>query len=105
MHASRSNLAGPHDKAGRMADKREDFDIWSLKQEAPKGPKKHMTPPTRLTHPQFIRVLRRAGYSQELIQEIAAQLEDPIDTERDAHILARYGVTRGHLMDLMGAGP
>jgi hypothetical protein len=51
------------------------------------------------------RVLRRAGYSVELIREIYDQLADPIDLDRDAPTLSRYGITTEHLMDLMGGSP
>jgi hypothetical protein len=50
-------------------------------------------------------VLKRAGYPPEVIEEIAAQLADPIDVDRDAHILDRYNLTRGRLMEVMGASP
>jgi hypothetical protein len=50
-------------------------------------------------------VLRRAGYPPEVVKELIAQLPDPVDVDRDAAILARYGVTRGRLMELMGASP
>jgi hypothetical protein len=59
----------------------------------------------KITHDEVVRVLQRAGYSPEAIQELIAQLEDPVDVDRDATILARYGVTRGRLMELMGASP
>jgi hypothetical protein len=59
----------------------------------------------RITHEEFARVLRRAGYSPEVIAEIAAQLQDPVDVDRDERVLTRYGVTRGRLMELMGASP
>lgn len=52
-----------------------------------------------------IRVLRRAGYSAEIIQEIDDQLSDPIDLDRDAPTLSRYGITREHLMEVMGGSP
>jgi hypothetical protein len=45
------------------------------------------------------------GYPPHLIEEITAQLADPIDVDRDARILSNYGVTQDHLMDLMGASP
>ena len=51
------------------------------------------------------RVLRRAGYSVEFIREFFDQLADPIDLDRDAPTLARYGITTEHLMDLMGGSP
>ena len=52
-----------------------------------------------------VRVLRRAGYSTETIQEIDDQLADPIDLDRDAPTLLRYGITRERLMDAMGGSP
>lgn len=51
------------------------------------------------------RVLRRAGYPLELIQEIHDQLEDPIDLDRDAEMLSRYGITRDELINRMEAAP
>ena len=59
----------------------------------------------RISHAEFIRILRRAGYPRETIEKIAAQLPDPIDADRDAAILERYGLTRERLMDRMGASP
>jgi hypothetical protein len=64
-----------------------------------------MTSGTRITHAEFARRLRRFGYPPEVIDEIAAQLEDPIDVERDSQILDRYNLTRGRLMEIMGASP
>jgi hypothetical protein len=52
-----------------------------------------------------VRVLRRAGYSTEIIQEIDDQLSDPIDLDCDAATLSRYGITREHLMEVMGGSP
>ena len=51
------------------------------------------------------RVLRRAGYSVEFIREVHDQLADPIDLDRDAPTLSRYGITSEHLMDRMGGSP
>ena len=64
-----------------------------------------MTSSVHLSHAEFARVLTRAGYPPELIAEIAAQLADPIDVDRDARILDRYNLTRGRLMEVMGASP
>lgn len=58
-----------------------------------------------ITHDEFARVLRRAGYPPEVIEELVAQLGNPVDVDRDESVLVRYGVTRGRLMDLMGASP
>ena len=65
-----------------------------------------MAPPgTRISHAEFARRLRRFGYPPEVIEEIAAQLEDPIDVDRDSQILERYNLTPGQLMEAMGASP
>ncbi|HEX3277475.1 MAG TPA: hypothetical protein VHR40_03065 [Thermoleophilaceae bacterium] len=64
-----------------------------------------MTPGTQISHAEFARVLRRAGYPPEVIEEIAAQLADPIDVDRDAPILDHYNLSRGRLMEVMGASP
>jgi hypothetical protein len=51
------------------------------------------------------RVLRRTGFTPERIDEISAQLPDPIDLERDKGILYRLGLSRELLMDLLGGSP
>jgi hypothetical protein len=61
--------------------------------------------PRTLSQAEGARVLRRAGCSQELIREIYDQLADPIDLDRDAPTLSRYGISREHLVELMGEGP
>lgn len=60
---------------------------------------------SRISKAEAVRVLRRAGYSAELIREIEDQLADPIDLDRDAPILSRYGISREHLMETMGGSP
>jgi hypothetical protein len=62
-------------------------------------------PTLKIPHDEFARVLRRVGYPVAVIDEITAQLADPIDVDRDARILTSYGVTYDHLMDLMGVSP
>jgi hypothetical protein len=59
----------------------------------------------RISHAELSRLLRRAGFAPDIIDEIKAQLPDPIDVERDAHVLDRYNLTRGRLMEIMGASP
>jgi len=63
------------------------------------------SPPAGRSHEEAARVLRRAGYSDEFIQELLSQLPDPIDLERDQQILARYGISPERLMDRMGGSP
>ena len=58
-----------------------------------------------ISHAEFCRVLRRAGYPEGVLEEVIAQLPDPIAVERDEPVLERYGVTLDHLTDLMGASP
>jgi hypothetical protein len=64
-----------------------------------------MSDTPRISHAEFARILRRVGYPPDVVDEIKAQLPDPIDVERDAPILARYDLTRGRLMEIMGASP
>lgn len=49
--------------------------------------------------------MRRIGVAPDVVEEIKAQLPDPIDVERDAPLLARYDLTRGRLMEILGASP
>jgi hypothetical protein len=50
-------------------------------------------------------VLRRAGYSDEMISELLHQPPDPLDLQRHQQILGRYGLSPDRLMDRMGASP
>ena len=58
-----------------------------------------------ITHAEAEQILRKAGYSQEQIDEALRDLPDPFDTERDAEALFRHGITAGGLMDRMGGSP
>jgi hypothetical protein len=51
------------------------------------------------------RVLRRTGFTAEKVDEILAQVAEPVDLERDQAVWIRYGITRSHLEDLMGGSP
>ena len=64
-----------------------------------------MSQSAHISRDEFARLLRRVGYPQELIETLAMQLPDPIDVERDSCVLNSYGLTRGHLMELLGASP
>jgi hypothetical protein len=57
------------------------------------------------SHEEVARVMRRAGYSDEVISEVLGQLADPIDLERDQDILIRYGLSSERLMDRLGGSP
>jgi hypothetical protein len=61
--------------------------------------------PAPRSHEEAARAFRRAGYSDEFINEVLSQLPDPIDLRRDEPILARYGLSPEHLMDRMGGSP
>jgi hypothetical protein len=50
-------------------------------------------------------VLRHAGVDEHTIEALDAVLEDPVDLDRDAELLARYGITRTRVVDLMGGSP
>jgi hypothetical protein len=52
-----------------------------------------------------IAVFKRAGFPAEVIDEIASQLSDLIDIDRDSSLLLRYGITRDELADRMGGSP
>jgi hypothetical protein len=58
-----------------------------------------------ISHADAAQVLRRAGYSQERIEELLRDLPDPIDPERDGVALVKRGMSAGELMDRMGASP
>jgi hypothetical protein len=46
--------------------------------------------------------LHLAGFSQERIAEILADLPDPFDAYHEEEVLARHGVTRNQLTDARG---
>ena len=52
-----------------------------------------------------LEMLRRARFSDETIQALESRLDDPIDTQRDATLLAQYGVTIDELINRMGGSP
>lgn len=58
-----------------------------------------------ISHAEAEKILRRAGYPPARIEEALRHLPDPIDLERDANELAKYGVSRGRLIERMGGSP
>jgi ribosomal protein S18 len=58
-----------------------------------------------MSHPAFVEVLRHVGYPAGQIDELMAQLADPVDFDRDAEILDRYLVDRSRLTDRIGGSP
>lgn len=61
--------------------------------------------PADRSHEEAVRVLRRAGYSNDFIREVLRELPDPFDLDREGEILARYGLSRELLSDRMGGSP
>jgi hypothetical protein len=58
-----------------------------------------------ISHAEAAQIMRRAGYSQEQIDNALGQLPDPIDTERDGNVLVKHGMPPAALMDRMGGSP
>ena len=58
-----------------------------------------------VSHAEAEQMLRRAGYSQEKIEDALRDAPDPIDTERDGELLFKHGITAGTLTDRMGGSP
>jgi hypothetical protein len=50
-------------------------------------------------------VLHRAGFTEAQIDEIKAELSDPVDLDDETGILMRHGLTREGLMGMMGGSP
>jgi hypothetical protein len=64
-----------------------------------------MIAPRRLSKAKVITVIRRAGYPPEVVDRIASQLPDPVDLDREASLLARYGISHDQLIDRFGGSP
>jgi hypothetical protein len=58
-----------------------------------------------ISHAEAKRILRRAGYPQERIDDVLRQLPDPIDPDRDGEAVFKLGVSRDTLMDRLGGSP
>ena len=54
---------------------------------------------------EILAVLRRAGYSEQTVAALDAELQDPVDVDRDANVFLRYGITLDSLIDRMGGSP
>ncbi len=59
----------------------------------------------RMSRTEFVRMLLLAGYSEGVIDEILAQVGDPVDADRDRVVLTRYGVTYGQLVERLEGSP
>jgi hypothetical protein len=53
----------------------------------------------------IIGILRRAGFSPEVIDEVASQLPDVVDLDQHSSLFLRYGITIETLTDRLGASP
>lgn len=54
-----------------------------------------------LSHAEAAQTLRRAGYSQDQIEDVLQPLPDPIDTARDGEALQEQGLSAGILLERM----
>jgi len=54
---------------------------------------------------EILTVLRRAGYSEQTVAALDAELDDPVDVDRDANVFLRHGITLGTVIDRMGGSP
>ena len=52
-----------------------------------------------------LEVLRHMGVSDETLEEIDAQLADPVDPTQAANVLLRYGITLDSVLSRMGGSP
>jgi hypothetical protein len=57
------------------------------------------------SHAEAEEILRRAGYSQELIEDVLRDVPDPIDPDRDDEAFFRHGLAFDVLVDRMGGSP
>jgi len=54
---------------------------------------------------EILAILRRAGYSEQTLQALDAELPDPVDIDRDGNLLLRHGITLDTVIDRMGGSP
>ena len=57
------------------------------------------------SHAEAAEILRRAGYSQELIDNVLRDVPDPIDPDRDDEAFFKHGLSFDVLVDRMGGSP
>jgi hypothetical protein len=53
---------------------------------------------------QVITMMRRVGLHEQIPQALST-LPESIDTDRDAQLLASFGISRERLMELLGSSP
>ena len=54
---------------------------------------------------EILAVLRRAGYPEQTVAALDAELQDTIDVDRDANIFLRHEITLDRIIDRMGGSP
>lgn len=54
---------------------------------------------------ELTQVLERADLPSDVIEEVLGQLPDPVDFDRDAAVLDRYGLSRTRITDMLGGSP
>ena len=59
---------------------------------------------SRFARSEVTKLMRRVGMADS-IPEALATLPDPVDTDRDQKALEKLGLSRGHLMEILGSGP
>jgi hypothetical protein len=59
---------------------------------------------TQISKQEALEMLRRWG-SESAARKAELELPDTIDLRKDQDLLARYGITRGQLMDRAGGSP
>jgi hypothetical protein len=65
-----------------------------------------MSEPPRLHSKQsVIDVLRRAGIDRDTLEQIDAELDDPVDLATCRAVMDRHGLNVQSLMDRLGASP
>jgi hypothetical protein len=58
----------------------------------------------KVTKKRMLDMLDKVG-PREFFDEAARTLPDPVDTERDANLLAHYGLEHGQLIERLGGSP
>jgi hypothetical protein len=60
-----------------------------------------------VSHAEAARLMRRAGYSQEQIDQVLHELPDPfdMDSQHNEAVFLKHGITYGRAMDRMGGSP
>jgi hypothetical protein len=61
--------------------------------------------PRLMPKAEVLGILRRLGTPAETMRALEDGLDDPVDLDREARLLAEYGINRGQLMDDWGGSP